>query len=287
MDRVISALSHELPRMSPQMARAATLVLDRPGAVAVNSMRALAAKAEVSPPTMLRLAQRLGFDSYEAFREVFKRHVADTDYGGRAQHLVGDRRSDGLPRLAETTSESIGAGLHRIQDPAFQESLRQAAGMMAAAERCLVVASSGAYGPAVSFQYVCRMASPKVELASSGGISSINGLTAVGPADLVLGVSIAPYASSTVEALHFGRRQGARILAVTDRPTSPLAAISHLALTMETPGPHFFPSMVGMTMVMEMLSAAFVIASGQEAVDRIARFGETLQANGFYWGEGA
>ena len=72
MQEVLNQLSAEIAGLSPQLRLAGRYVLDHPNEVAVLSMRALAANAQVNPPTMMRLARRLGFDGYEDFRAVFQ-----------------------------------------------------------------------------------------------------------------------------------------------------------------------------------------------------------------------
>ena len=65
MEEIFQTLKQLMPELAPHLRRAARYILDRPHEVAMSSMRALAGKANVSPPTMLRLARRVGFDNYD------------------------------------------------------------------------------------------------------------------------------------------------------------------------------------------------------------------------------
>ena len=77
----------ELPR---QMQQAARYVLDHPADIPLLSMRRQAKEAGVQPATMTRLAKRVGFDGYEAIRDIYAAALRDpvpqtfTAKGGRA-----------------------------------------------------------------------------------------------------------------------------------------------------------------------------------------------------------
>ena len=92
MDAVLRRMKATLAELPPHVRRAAGFILDQPQAVAVNSMRGLAGQIGVTPPTMLRLARRVGFDDYDSFRAVFQSAVT----GGRFR-----RKAASLQRLGE------------------------------------------------------------------------------------------------------------------------------------------------------------------------------------------
>ena len=56
--------------LSPQLRRAADFVAANGQEVATRSLRQVSVAAGVTPPTLSRLARALGFDSYEALREL-------------------------------------------------------------------------------------------------------------------------------------------------------------------------------------------------------------------------
>ncbi|MCP4429580.1 MAG: MurR/RpiR family transcriptional regulator, partial [Gammaproteobacteria bacterium] len=95
MQKVLDALFQIAPTLSPKLKTVARLILDKPNAVATTSMRALARQAGVTPPTMIRLAQELGFESYEKFRQVFQESVNDQGFGSRASWLQQSSEAEG------------------------------------------------------------------------------------------------------------------------------------------------------------------------------------------------
>ena len=82
-------ITDAFPDLSPQLQQAARHVVDRPDDVALLSMRSLALAADVTPSTMVRLAQSLGYEGYNEFRELFQQRlrVGPSGYVERARDL--------------------------------------------------------------------------------------------------------------------------------------------------------------------------------------------------------
>jgi len=285
MDQILRTLSQNLPNLSPQLTRAARIILDNPSAVAVNSMRGLASEAKVSPPTMLRLAQRLGFDRYEDFRAVFKKRLTQNRYGERAQELHHAAGQDGVGGVVNMTAAAAAESIRQFDEDSFVQDIEDIADLLMNGGKIYVVGVSAMYGLVSSFHYVCRMVLPNMKVASIGGSTPIDGLVTIQPEDVVFGVSIAPYARSTVLALQFAKRQGARIAAITDRRTSPLAQLSDATAIVDTVSPHYFPTLISVTAALEALSAVIAIKGGQESIDAIAKYDTAMRSNKFYWDE--
>lgn len=283
MHLVINEISSAYKSLTPQMQRAAMVVLDDPRAVAVHSMRAMASRADVSPPTMLRLAVRVGFPNYEAFRDVFRQGVSAGSYSDRADSLRRSTGQDGIPGLIGRSAESAIHGIEGFSDTVFGHEIERVAEMAAEAETTYVVASGASFGQAVSFHYVCRMAMPGMELANNMGIRAIDGLATAGPQDLVLAISTSPYAAQTVDAAEFAHRRGVPVAAVTDRRSSPIALAAEAAICIDTSSPHYFPSMITLNATLEILSAAIAVKLGPSGVKAISNYEVSLRESGYYW----
>jgi DNA-binding MurR/RpiR family transcriptional regulator len=285
VEELIDRLSLSYASLSPQLQRAALVVLDNPNDVAVNSMRALATRAKVSPPTMLRLAQRMGFQNYEAFRDVFKRSVATQGYGDRADNLRRSTDKEGIAALVDATAVAAETAFERFHDPVFSRDIERVADLIIAADRRFVLASGASFGQGISFQYVCRMALPDILLVNGFGIRAIDDIASVRANDVVLAISTAPYASRTVEAAIFAKQRGAEIVAVTDNRASPVAKLASASIIIKTTGPHYFPSMISLNATLEILSAVITVKLGEGAVANISEFEKDMRANGYHWVE--
>jgi len=285
MKDVIGQLTREFQDLSPRMQRAATTILNNPGDVAVDSMRSLATKADVSPPTMLRLAQRLGFENYEAFRDVFKRAVTQSGYSNRAVGLRETTDHTGVEGLIDRTLGAMRRGLASFHNPSFSLEIETIADVLIKARRAIVIANGASFGPAFTFQYVCRMSLPSLELATSPGLHGIDDLAFISEKDAVLVVATSPYAKSSVQAASFAKDRGARVTAITDDRQSTLGRIADVTAVASTESPNYFPSKTGMNIALEILSAVIAVRRGDDAISDISDFENALEAGGYYWRE--
>jgi len=285
MDDLIDEIADILPDLSPSLQQAAAAVMENPGAVAVSSMRRFAGQANVSPPTMLRLARRLGYASYEDFRDVFRETLAGGRYRDRASDLRQQMRDGGIARLVEETASAGIAALEQFHEPRFVRGVERVAALIAAAPKTYIVATGATFGVAATFHYVCRMAQPAVELVNIAGQTATDGIATISPGDAIFAISAAPYAGPTVKAAEFAKRSGAEIAILTDRPSSPLARIADAAIFVGTRNPHYFPSKTSLNAALEAVSAAVAVKRGDAAIAAIARFESALKNTDFYWSE--
>ncbi len=288
MQQVMDRLTEAYPALSPQLKRAAKYVLDRPAEVAVNSMRRVAAAAQVAPSSMLRLAKTLGYPSYEAFRRPVQESVRGSggDFRDRAawlQDLSERGRADAvLGQMAEATIANV-EGAFRALDPA---ELAAAADMIWGARRLYCVSGGAVQALATYSYYLARMLLPNVVLISNAGGHLIDDLIQSGPDDVMLAISFQPYSRDAVEATNYFCEHGGRLIAVTDSRASPIAKLADTLLLVPVRGPLFFPSQAAVVATLETLLALVVSQGPRRVVDRIAEIDRVRQTRGVYWQAG-
>src|SRR5215470_9817086 len=96
------------PDMSPEFQRSARFLSDHPDEVAVSSMRTVAARAGVKPPTLVRFAQSLGFRGWPGLREVAvaRYREGSAHYAAKARAIV--RRGDAAHFAADVFAAQKG-----------------------------------------------------------------------------------------------------------------------------------------------------------------------------------
>jgi DNA-binding MurR/RpiR family transcriptional regulator len=283
MRDVVDRLASIAPTLGPQMRRAADLVLAQPNQVAVMSMRALASRAGVAPPTMLRLARALDFENYEAFRDVFRSNVTGLRYGARASDLGVLRGRGGVAEIVQRTADAAERNIQMLFSGDVSHRVDAMARLLSESENVHIAAAGSPQGLAQSFQYVAHMAFPHVRIVPMGGASIHDSLVHLSASDTVLALTMEPYARPTVDVVGFARERGARIAVVTDVPSSPVAEGADAAIFVGTDSPHFFPSIVAMTCALEAVLTAMVANGGPDVIDKITDIESILQAKGAYW----
>ncbi len=284
---LIDRLATDYPDLSPQLRQAARFVLDSPTEVAINSMRRVAAAAGVAPSTMLRLARTIDFANYEDFRIPFQEAMRQRigGFGDRAKWLQEMTEHSDSGALLSSMARSGIANVESVFQSNEPGSFVTAAKLIRSARQAFVIGAGGAYGFAHYFHYVGRMALPNLRLASIHAGSLIDDLVDLGPSDTVVAVTMRPYTSVTVQATAFARERGARVIAISDSRSSPLAQGAACLLLIPTQSPQFFPSYTAVVAVLEALTAFIVSSGDQRTVAKIADMERFRRDADIYWDE--
>jgi len=285
---IIARLTESLNGLTPQMHQAAVGILDRPEDVALSSMRGFAAASGVAPATLLRLARHLGFPSYETFRHAFQQALrTGGDFASRAewlQKMAADNASgEVLSGIAMAQISNIESA-YRETDP---DALAAAADCLRGANTVFVLGVAALHGIMRHFHFVCRFALPQAQLVSSESGNAVDGLIHLKPQDALLTVTVSPYARQSVESVLFAKEKGASCVVITDRRSSPVAAMAdHLFLT-PTGSPQFFPSLTASLALLESLTSLIVSRGDHNTVEEIDRIDRLRAERGVYWSRGA
>ena len=272
-------LSH-FAALSPTLQSAARFAIDHPNEVVTLSMRTLADNAGVQPASLVRLAQQLGFSGWPEVKAAF---IADM--GLRSErYSVRARSLSGRGRDARLVGEVFAAQRRNLDATERQvdATLRRAATLLKRARHVHVAGFRASYPVACTLVYGYRLFRPGVTLldAHAGGLEMQ--LRCIERKDAVVAISFAPYSREALEAVDAARAAGARVLAMTDSPVSPLALQAEVALLFSVQSPSFFPSIAAAITVSEALLALLVAGAGDEAVRQIDRAEHQLFDSGAY-----
>lgn len=100
-----------------------------------------------------------------------------------------------------------------------------------------------------------------------------------GPGSVVVGISVARYPTQTVRAFDEARTSGAATIAITDRPTSPLATRADVVLVVSSGPTPFFQSLTAAVSLVNALVTAVSLATPQRSeanLERAERSGSAL-----------
>lgn len=282
---LLDRLTRAHPNLSPQVRKAAAYVLDNPGDVATLSMRKVAAAAQVPPPTLPRLAQVLGFETYDSFREVYRRQLQErtVGYSEMADQLQRRQDGDGMAVLLSAFRQASLANIEHLFAAIESDLIGEVAEKLIAARRVYVAGMQASFAYANYFQYVGYMARPNWVLARNRNGVFADGVVDMGRDDALVAIAIQPCARDTIRLAQMAQERGTTVVGVTDSRTTPLAARSDIVLAVPTRSPQFFESYVSTTALLETLIGFVVAKSGQDAVENIDRVELCRRELGEYW----
>ena len=285
-ERTLKKLSSLYPELTPKLKKAADFVMDQPVDVALLSIRKSAEAAGVTPSTLTRLANTLGFERYDGFRKVFRQAVhskAPATFGNRAESLQEMASASPDNKVFFDFAASAYKDLEQLFSEETLGKIQQAAPMLTSANNVYALGLRDTFACAHHFTYVGRIAFPHFRLIRGQEGSLLSELAAIGKEDVLVVFGFDPYSSETVHAANMVRESGAKLIAVTDTLRSPLAAGADITFTVENETPHFFPTILASIALVEALLAECVSHGGPEMVRNIDDFESNLRRWGGYF----
>ncbi len=282
MQHILDTLLKATPTLTPKLRVVAKVILDNPNLVATTSMRALASRAGVTPPTMIRLAAAVGFENYESFKQVFQTSINEQNFEDRANWLQLTSATDGIASIVHEIAQTGLGNMKQIYKDLDLDAVTQAAEIILAAPNVYIVAAGGVHWIASYLHYVGKMAVPQMRLPQTSGSGLIEGLIPVAKGDVILALAYHPYSRHGKAASEFALARGARLIYLTDSKAAPLASQADVLILQKTESPQFFPSMVSVMVAIETLLSVIVARSGERAISSISDYSDIREKGDFY-----
>ncbi|WHO77301.1 MurR/RpiR family transcriptional regulator [Rhizobium sp. BT03] len=281
-------MSREFEQLSPQNQKGAAYMMRFPEDVALLSMRDVAKKAGVPASTLVRLAQALGHSSYVDIKKQFAESLKEgrlSSFSARARELQvrndTSRADSHYPTIVHEHEAILGEilcrnGLDRIDSFARQ---------LLAVEKLFMFGVRSAFAPMYQYFYLYQMFRQNGILVNDPGGAQSDLLGKLRAADGLLLVSFNPYARASVHAARLAQELGASVYLISDSLVSPVAAHATAILTVPTSISSFFPSLVGVNALLEVVVARQVVFCGSTAIEELSSTEKRLLKLGAYWNE--
>jgi len=249
-------LMARIRRHSPKLSRGQRKVVDlfvgqSEQAVFLTSL-SVARAVGVSEATVVRTARALGFGGYPQFREAFRTNFLQrmsTVARVRLSAPARRKETDIAAAVLETEFSNLEATRLRL-DP---KALARAVDLIVNARTVYVVGMRSAYSLAWLLHFSLTLIRVRSHLLTLGVGDVPERLEGIDARDVVVGISFERYASATVNLFRACLEQGARGIALTDKPTSPLADGADVVLEAQNRLSSFIDSYVAPTAIIDVL----------------------------------
>jgi DNA-binding MurR/RpiR family transcriptional regulator len=227
----------------------------------------VAQRAGVSESAVVRFAQFLDFSGYPDLRRAICQ-----DFRARATNrgLMFSSRaafayeSDLISEIARQDSALVEETAHRLNP----DTLRDCAAAILDADRVFVVGHRASYALAFYLASTLMQSIGVGTPLSFGSGMAFDILSSAKPNDILIAISITPYAQQTLNLLQAARRQGLRCIVLTDHPLGAPAQVADDVIVFETSLQAFTSSYVGVMTITHILLAMV----SQQAGSRIDQF---------------
>ena len=283
-EQVINALLEVFGELPNQLQIAARYIIDHPYEVGVQSMRALAARADVHPNSFVRLARQLGFEGYEAMRERFRDFVRSGtgSTGERALWLQTMEKQGGSATVIAEIAQSMLTNMEQMLQSQDVAKLEQAVDWMMQSDRVFILGVGSGYPLAYNFWYVARMIRENFILIPRHGSLPMDDIVNITGRDLLFCMTFQPYRTEVLQTMEFASSQGAKTIGLSDSPAATVYREADLGLNAPTHTPQFFHSNSSVTALLEILCALLVARGGDDAVKHVEKFSSSRWKSGIY-----
>ena len=256
---LVAAVSREL---TPTERRIAREVLDEPTLLAFGTVSDLASRVGTSRPTIVRFANKLGFDGYTQLQ----RHVrSDLSHRlARPSERIRHDKKVALPAraavnnaLASVFKATEGARLAALANPVVR------------AANVWILSGETSQAGAHAFHSGLSMVRPGVRALEEHSYAT--DLSDVGPRDAAVVFDFFRYRKQVATAARVFVDAGATVVAITDSPLSPLVELADTWVQIEVPAIGPFDSSVPVVAMCELLVARVARDLQDVATNRIDR----------------
>jgi DNA-binding MurR/RpiR family transcriptional regulator len=236
-DPVADRLSAVYPELPPGERAIVRVLLDDYPFAALGSLRALAERAGVSPPTASRLFDRLGYGGFADFQAAVRDGARD-----RSRLLEFVTRAPDAPATSpelRQAAEDLRAGLVGTLAAAPDPLLDASAALLAEART--VWALGGPLSELAAEYLIRQLASlrPGAHRVPDSAQARARTVLDLKGSDVVVAYDFRRYSSGTARFVTAARARGAKLVLVTDAWESPLAAEAEVLIRLprEAAGP--------------------------------------------------
>jgi DNA-binding MurR/RpiR family transcriptional regulator len=235
---VVERIRAKYPELTASQNRVADYILKHPEEAVILSSTRLAEKVGVSQSTVVRLTYFLGYESFKGLQRALQAQLAlRLDSVARMQFSIAQADED-APVVHKAMQGDVEAIVRTMQmvpvaliDKVIDEIIDA---------RRIYLIGSGASSIASSFLGLglrcLRFDTLDLLQAGSEMAEQVLGMQA---RDALIAYSYARYARSTITCAEFARKMGARVIAFTDSPVSPLAQLAD-TVVVTTPFPAWY-----------------------------------------------
>lgn len=227
----------------------------------------------VSESTVVRFASLLGYDGYPKLQRALEELVKNKLNSVQRMEVTFDRIHPDhvLKTVLHSDAEKIRNTMEEIDEGAFKEAVDTILG----AKKIYIIGARSSAPLASFLSYYFTIIFEHVKLISSNSASELfEQLYRMDKEDVIIGISFPRYSMSTIKAMEFARKRGARTITITDSYDSPMTADAACSLIARSDMASVVDSLVAPFSVINALVVAVCMKKQGEVVRTFANLEE-------------
>lgn len=270
MKDVLATIEALYPKMSKGQRRIADVITEDRERAAYLTAAALGTLAEVSESTVVRFAVELGFDGYPHFQRALQELLRTRLTPGERIDAMGHRVGN-----ADLVDKVMGSDIARIKftmEHLDREAFGAAVDALLSADNIYLFGARSASMLSGFLGMNLGLIFDNVKNLQPTSASEVfEQLLPIGPRDVLFAISFPRYSQKLVKAVRYAHDRGARVIALTDAMTSPIAADATYLLTAESDMAAFADSLAAPLSIINAIIAEITRRRADEIKARFDR----------------
>ncbi|EHJ94637.1 MurR/RpiR family transcriptional regulator [Vreelandella boliviensis] len=252
-------ITAEYATLSKRLQQTARFVLDHPQEVALATVAKIAEQADVTPSTLIRLANSLGFKGFSEMQQLFRSRLVD-ELPNYTERIRAVRSATGetpdSTQLLWEFADANRAVLEQLPSRINPESLEKALDIFEQAHAIHVMGARRSFMVASYMTYaLAHVDKPALLVNGLGGMYGEQ-LRAMSQHDALLTISFSPYAEESQKACEDAHQRGLPIVVITDSTLSPLARFADVVFVVNEAEVKSFRSLTASLCLTQTLAIA-------------------------------
>ncbi|MBQ7871327.1 MAG: MurR/RpiR family transcriptional regulator [Oscillospiraceae bacterium] len=263
---ILSNIHNNMKSFSKGQRRIAAYILEAYDKAAFMTASALGKIADVSESTVVRFAAQLGYEGYPEMQKALQNVVRSRLTSVQRMDVTADHmgRSDVLGAVMHADMDHIRTTMDRLDRQAFEGAVEA----IASARRVYImgVRSSSALACFLGHYLKYILDDVRVITSTANG-EMLDHVVRVSPQDVAIAITFPRYCTSTHAAVLCCGQAGAKTIAITDGPASPVSKCVDYLLEAQSDMVSIVDSLVAPMSLINALIAAVAARRRQETED--------------------
>ncbi len=252
---VLTRIQNQMPGFSKGQRRIAEYILQTYDKAAFQTAAVLGKSVQTSESTVVRFASALGFDGYPELQQALQEVVLNRLTASQRMEVDAERmpRSALLQKVLQDDVDRIRTTLEEVDEAAFENAVEA----ILRARRIYILGVRASAALAQFLSYYLNYMFDDVRLLTTDSASELYGqIIRISAGDVMLGISFPRYSNVAIRSMSYAKDAGAHTIALTDRPTAPIAEYADELLCAKSDMVSLADSQVAAMSVLNALIAA-------------------------------
>lgn len=270
---ILNIIEKKMRDFSKGQRSIATYILNHYEKAAYMTAAKLGQAAGVSESTVVRFAFELGFDGYpelqQELSEMIKNKLTSLQRIEVATEQIGD---------ADVLEKVLNIDIDKIKKTLEETSREDFNGAVNALVNCGSIYILGSRSASILARFLAlyfNLMFDSVKLIHTTSSSEMfEQIMRLKENDIIIGISFPRYSKKTVKAMEFAKKSNAKVIAITDSPSSPLAKQADFFLQARSDMASFVDSLVAPLSLIN----ALIVAVGLQMKDDLVKSFDRLES---------